>query len=290
MSIIAHTHFSRNRVIYAKWCLVIEELLTVAVSASPFPAIIAFPSGDTLQQPDDKRCIFARTRGRWTLQADCDLSLALNLPRSVTLDGGGKTITLTGDAERFESAAIRATGGDIVNLTVDGSHLLPLASAYFAAITLAAPGRVAHTTVRNVQFSGAPHSAIGMEVAAFDSAIATVEDVTLENISGPGLLLTGDSQVVTERVRSAGVTAAMQVTGTITAKLSQAVVEGADIGVLAQDKSCVRISGSHVAGERVAEDRAVIHQGALTFIGAGDREQARRRAAAAAAMPHDRLG
>jgi hypothetical protein len=39
----------------------------------------------------------------------------------------------------------------------------------------------------------------------------------------------------------------------------------------------------------VAEDQAVIHHDTLIFIGAGDRERARRRAADAA-MPADLLG
>jgi hypothetical protein len=224
------------------------------------------------------------------LQADCKLSAALDLPAHVTLDGAGHTITLAGDAEGFESAAIRAAGGDVVNLTVDGGQLLPLAPAYFAAVALAAPGRIAHTTVRNIRFGEAPHSAIGIEVAAFEGATAAVQDVTLENISGAGLLLTGDSQVTAVRVRSIGVTTAVQVNGTITAQLSHATSEDVHVGVLAQGQSCVRIIASHAMGERVAEDQALIHQDTLTFIGAGDREQARRRAANAAAMPADLLG
>jgi len=290
MSNVAHVIFATNRVIYAAWYLVVEEHLTLAVSASPFPAVIAVPSGNLLDQPDDRRCMVSRNWGRWTLQADCELSMALDLPGNVTLDGGGHTITLAGDAEGFESAAIRATGGDIVHLTVDGSNLLPLAPAYFAAVTFRAPGRIMHTTVRNVRFDGPPHSAIGIEMAAFDGAVARVQDVTLENISGTGLLLTGDGQIAAERVRSAGVTAAVQVGGTMVAQLSHAVIEGADVGVLAQDQSCVRINLSDAMGERVAVDQALIHQGTLTFIGARDREQARQRATSAVATPHDRLG
>ncbi len=199
-------------------------------------------------------------------------------------------MTLTGDAEGFESAAIRAGGGDIANLTVDGSQLLPLAPAYFAAIVLVAPGRIAHTTVRNVRFAEAPHSAIGIEVAAFGSETAMVQDITLENISGAGLLLTGDSQVIAERVSCTGVTEAVQVNGAVSAQLSLTAVEHAGVGVLAQDQSCVRIGASDETGERVAEDQALIHQDTLTFIGAGDREQARRRTAGTAVMAHDLLG
>lgn len=260
----------------------------MVVNVSSFPSVVTFAAGTVDQNLDDRRCTFARKRGRWTLQADCELSAALDLPNNVTLDGDGHTITLMGDAEGFESAAIRVNGGDLVNLTVDGNQLLPLAPAYFAAIAFAAPGLVSHTTIRNIQFAGAPHSAIGIEVAAFDGAAAVLRDVTLENISGAGLLLTGDSEVLVERVSSAGVTAAVQVNGTIAAHLTGAVVEGSDVGVLAQDQSCVRINASDTAGERIAEDQALIHQDTLTFIGAGDREQAKRRAAAA--ILRDRLG
>ncbi|MDQ2654581.1 MAG: hypothetical protein M3Z20_16235 [Chloroflexota bacterium] len=262
----------------------------MAVTDSSLPSVVVFPSGNVLFGSDDQRCSFSRQRGRWTLQADCELSTALDLPPHVTLDGGGHTIALTGDAEGFESAAIRATGGDIVNLTVDGSQLLPIAPAYFAAIALTAPGRIAHTTVRNIQFREAPHSAIGIEVAAFDRATALVQDITLENISGAGLLLTGDNQITVERMSSTGANSAVQMNGTLTAHLSHVVVERAHVGVLAQDQSCARITASTATGERVAEDQALILQDTLIFIGAGDRERARRRAAEAAAMPADLLG
>jgi hypothetical protein len=86
------------------------------------------------------------------------------------------------------------------------------------------------------------------------------------------------------------VTAAVQVNGTIEAKLTGAMAEDSDVGVLAQDQSCVRITESDATGERVAEDQALIHQATLTFIGAGDREQARRRAAEVASMVRDQLG
>jgi hypothetical protein len=290
MRISTHVVFTRVRVIYGAWYLVVEELLTVAVNVSPFPVPVASQPGNSRHEPDEQRCTFSRTRGRWTLEGDCELAEALEIPRNVTLDGGGHTIALIGDAEAFESAAIRATSGDITNLTIDGSQLLPLAPAYFAAIAMAAPGRVTRTTVRNIRFAGAPQSAIGIEVAAFNGATAVVEDITLESISGAGLLLTGDGQVTVERVRSTGVTAAVQVNGTITAKLTSAVAEDSDVGVLAQDQSCVRINESEATGERVAEDQALIHQATLTFIGAGDREQARRRAAEVASMVRDQLG
>lgn len=262
----------------------------MAVTVSSLPSVIVFPSPNTLPASGAERCAFTRTRERWTLQADCELSTALDLPPHVTLDGAGHTMTLTGDAESFESAAIRATGGDIVNLTVDGSQLLPLLPAYFAAITLAAPGHIARTTVRNVHFGDAPHTAIGIEVAAFGGVVASVQDTTLENISGAGLLLTGDSQVTVERVSSSGVTAAVQVNGAVSVRISHAEVEPGQVGVLAQDQSRVRILASGSTGERVATDQALIHQDTLTFIGAGDREQSRRRAAHAAATSRDRLG
>jgi hypothetical protein len=262
----------------------------VAVSVSFFPSVVAFAAGNADSGPDGLRCDFARTRKRWTLLADCALTTALELPAHVTLDGDGHAISLTGDAEGFESAAIRATGGDVVNLCVDGDQLLPLAPAYFAAITLAAPGRITHTTVRNIQFGEAAHTAIGIEVAAFDGATALVEDVTLENISGAGLLLTGNSQVTAERVSCAGVTTAVQVNGAITAQISHADIERAGVAVLAQDQARVRILVSCATGERVAADQAVIHHDTLTFIGGGDRDQARRRAASAAATARDRLG
>ena len=260
----------------------------MAANVSSFPSMLDFVVSNTSDLPDRDRCRFSRNRGRWTLEADCELSNSLDLPRNVSLDGDGHTMSLAGEAEGFGSVAIRATGGDIVNLTVDGRQLLPLAPAYFAAIAFAAPGRISHTTVRNLQFAESPHSAIGIEVAAFDGATAVAQDITLESISGTGLLLAGDSKVVAERIWSSGVTAAVKVNGTITATLSQVAVEDAHVGVLAQDQACVRIVASSSPGERVVVDRALIHQDALTFMGPGEREPGSRRAAWPAAR--GRLG
>lgn len=290
MSNIAYFVFTRIGVIYASSQLEAQERRNVAVTVSTFPTIVSFPTALASHEPDSQRCAFARTRDRWTLLADCKLTSALELPAHVTLDGGGHTITLTGDAEGFESAAIRTTGGDILNLTVDGGHLLPLAPACFAAITLAAPGRITHTTVRNIQFSEDAHAAVGIEVAAFDGAVGAVQDITLENISGSGLLLTGTSRVNVERVSSTGVTAAMQVHGSVTAQIMSVEVEHANVGVLAQDQSRVRIHASDATCVCIATDQALIHQDTLTFIGAGDRERASRRATSNVAPPRNRLG
>jgi hypothetical protein len=189
----------KNRVFYDAMCLEVEEQPSVAVTISTFPSV-GFLDGGTVSAAEDEQCRFSRGFGRWTLQGDCELSAALELPANVTLDGDGHTISLHGDAEGFESAAIRSTGGDVVNLTVDGSGLLAAAPAYFAAIALAAPGRITRTTVRNIQFAGAPHSAIGIEIAAFDRRNSVAQDITVENISGAGLLLTGDSSITADRL------------------------------------------------------------------------------------------
>lgn len=261
----------------------------MAVNVSPFLSVVPFPVGSPASETDNRRCSFSRKRGQWTLQADCELSTALDLPPNTALDGAGHTVTLVGDAEGFESAAIRASGA-IVNLIVDGSQLLPMAPAYFSAIALSAPGRISQTTVRNIRFPGAAHTAIGVEIAAFGNAAVTAQDVTLENISGTGLLLTGDGQVSVESISVIDVAVGVQVSGTLEARLHDAAVEHSTIGILAQDQTCVRIDSTVANGEIVAEDQALIHQDTLTYIGAGDREQARRRAAMAATAPRDRLG
>lgn len=243
----------------------------------PAPSLVVVPDTGHSHDAADQRCSYSRLRGRWTLKADCELTAALELPANTTLDGDGHTITLTGDAERFGSAAIRASGADVVKLTVDGSKLLTCAPAYFAAITLAAPGRISDTTVRDVRFVGSPHSAVGIEVAAFGCAGTVLQDVTLDNVSGVGLLLIGDGQVTMERVRSNNVTSVVHIGGMVAATLSDAELVGSRVDVLAQDQSRVRITNTSSMGERIAEDEAIIHQDTLTFIGAGGRGQGRRR-------------
>jgi hypothetical protein len=231
------------------------------------------------QDATDRRCIFSRTRERWTLQADCEITAPLDVPAGISLDGHGYVISLSGDAERFGSAAIRAASGEIFDLTVDGSELLDSAPEYFAAIALAAPARFSNVTVRNIQFEHAAHSTIGIEIAAFGFGPTTVQHVTLENISGVGLLLTGDGRISLDHVHSSNVTTAAQVGGTISAALSQALIEGSAVDILAQDQSCVRVSQSVATGMRVAENDALIHDEAVTFIGAGNRSKPRQLAA-----------
>ena len=67
-------------------------------------------------------------------------------------------------------------------------------------------------------------------------------------------------------------------------------VEHANVGVLAQDQSRVRIHASDATWVCIATDQALIHQDTLTFIGAGDRERASRRATSNVAPPRNRLG
>ncbi|MCA9877543.1 MAG: hypothetical protein KC442_07170 [Thermomicrobiales bacterium] len=233
------------------------------------------------------RCELVRSRGAWTLSDDCVLTSQLTLPARVSLDGGGHTITLAGDAEGFESAAIRVTGGDITNLIVDGCQLLPLAPAYFAAIAVSAPGRISGVSVRNVEFAGAPHSAVGIEVAAFGYEQATATGVHLANITGAGLMLTGDGRVQANRITATGATAAVQVTGRISATLSHLTTDNATIRVLAQDQSRVQIVGPSSAGAIAPQDEARVQQDTLTFVATWDRAH---RSVPAAAAPHNQLG
>lgn len=233
------------------------------------------------------RCELVRSRRVWTLTDDCVLTSQLTLPAGVSLDGAGHTITLAGDAEGFESTAIRATGGNVTNLIVDGSRLLPLAPAYFAAIAVSAPGRISRVSVCNVTFAGAPHSAVGIEVAAFGHDQAIAAGITLANISGAGLMLTGDGRVEADGITAAGVTAAVQSTGRISATLSHLTTNDTPVGVLAQDQTRVHIVGASGAGSITTQDEARVQQDTLTFVATWDRAW---RAQPAAVAPHNQLG
>lgn len=262
----------------------------MVVNISPVPALVAFPSEISFQNSDSQRCAFSRERGRWTLEADCELSTSITVPPNVTLDGAGHTIALVGDAEGFESAAIRTTGCDVVNLNIDGRRLQPLAPAYFAAIALAAPGRLAHVSVRNIHFSGAPHSAIGIEITAFDGTRSMAEDIALENVSGSAMLLTGEGGADIVGASIADVTTAVHVNGTFEVTLSQLHIEGSPVGIRAQDHAAVRIIDSVSSAEAVAEDLARIHHESLTFIGAGHRATMRQPTLAALDATRGGLG
>ena len=256
--------------------------------ASSTLSLVTTPARLDNHDVDDQRCAFSRTREIWTLQADCEITAPLEISPNTTLEGHGHTITLRGDAERFGSAAIRASGGEIINLAVDGSALMRSTPDYFASIALAAPGRMSNVAVRNIRFDNSLHSAIGVEIAAFGFASTQLQDITLENISGVGLLLTGDGRIAAERVSSSDVTIAVQVGGTIDAVLTHAAIEGSEVDVLAQDQSRVRINESRATGVRIAENDALVHEATVTFIGAGNRNTPAKHAAVGSGMTHPR--
>lgn len=255
----------------------------MANNASSILSLVAVSNGDALSPSLDRRCDFLRTQRRWTLRSDCELATALDLPGDTTLDGSGYTISLVGDAEGFGGAGIRVSGGDVCNLTVDGSDLLPGAPAYFAAIALSGSGRVSHTIVQHVEFDETLHNAVGVEVASFDGAHPVVSDLTVKHISGSGLFITGNSQATADCVSCSDVTTAVQSLGTVVATLTQATSLETPVAVLAQENSRVRIVASNLSGQTIVEDRALIHQENVTFIGARDRGETRNLTADQAA-------
>lgn len=215
------------------------------------------------------RCAFARGGTEWTLEADCVLRAPLAVPAGVSLDGGGHTISLVGDAAAFESAAVRVAGGDVTALTIDGSRLDTTAPGWFAAITLGAPGRVADVTVANLQFSE-PLSVIGIEVAAFAGQAAVLDSVTLVNIAGAGVLACGDGALTVRDLTACDVSAAIQLNGAVSATVSGLSVELSGVALAALDQTRAQLLDGEPAALAVL-DQARVRQHKLTFIGAPPR-------------------
>lgn len=81
-----------------------------------------FPPGDA--------CRFNKKGKRWILCADCTISQTIQLPNGVTLDGNGKTITMSGPKSGYAVCGVAAVvnpgeagQANVVNLTLDGGGL-----------------------------------------------------------------------------------------------------------------------------------------------------------------------
>lgn len=172
-------------------------------------ALAALAAAGAGRQPDaagkkkkKKVCVFTKTATTWTLQKDCTATQVIQIDQSVTVDGGGHTISLKGDAGTFRMGLYVASQTvTIRNLVVDGSGVKhsgtcsgPLSAIRFAN----ASGRVENVAVRNLLPQG-ECLAHGIHVDRFGSPPAidvAVVQSTVEDIGQAGIrfeLSTGGS-------------------------------------------------------------------------------------------------
>lgn len=222
------------------------------------------------RDPEASRCRFSRSARRWTLQADCIATAPITLPRGVTLDGNGKTITLAGNAEQFESAAIHVREASVHDLAIDGQNLAPHCPSYFAALVVTGPGKVGNVAVANLRFGDRCVSAIGIEMSVFDGEAATLECVTASGIDGAGVLLTGDGQVTIAGASVHDATTGIQVMNAIEASVNGVANDRVAAGIVVTGHARARIrddDAPDALGSLSAMDNALATLGNLTLAG-----------------------
>ena len=150
------------------------------------------------------------------------------LPAGVSLDGNGRTISLAGDPERFESAGIHVRGAAVRNLTIDGHDLAPSCPAYLAALVISGASQVEKTTVRGIRLGEACAAAAGIEVGVFDGERVDLVDVSVSGIDGAGIFLTGDGLVTITDTKVADANTGVQVMNTIEVSIAGSAITGSD--------------------------------------------------------------
>jgi hypothetical protein len=142
------------------------------------------------------RCQFTKRDDVWTLRGNCATNETVAIPRGIALDGAGRTISLTGDAEAFVSVGVRVSQAAVRNLTIDGRALAESRPGYLAALVIDGPAVAENVTVANIRFGDDRDRAAGIEGAVFDGARVELRDVLVSNIGGTALLFSGTGSVV----------------------------------------------------------------------------------------------
>ncbi len=236
------------------------------------------------------RCRFARSDTQWTLLGDCTATASIVLPPGISLDGNGKTISLAGDAERFESVAVHLREAAVRDLTIDGSGLAAACPSYFAALVVSGPASLENVTVQNVRFDEQCAAAAGIEVGIFDDAAVAMAGITVTNVDGVGMLMTGDGQVTVEGCAVRNATTGIQVMNTIEASITDVATENVGAGIVVSGRARARVQGSVMPdemGSMSAMDNGQATLGNLTLAGFGSESRVRLPARA---LPPGALG
>jgi hypothetical protein len=113
-------------------------------------------------------CLFNVKGKRWLLQADCPITRTIQIPKGITVDGQGHTISMAGAKTGYAGAGLVAVAGaaggraNVVNLTIDaagltgpcavnGSDPLDPAAILFGQTS----GRIEGVTIVNITCTGA---------------------------------------------------------------------------------------------------------------------------------------
>lgn len=141
-----------------------------------------------------KGCLFTKTATTWTLQKSCTAASTITIDQNVTVDGGGKTITLKRTSESFISGLyVAGLTVTIRNLTIDGSGVRynGACSGNLNAIRFFnASGRVENVSIRNLLPKGECPNIIGVHVAAGSTPPVIDVDVvgcTIEDVGAYGV-------------------------------------------------------------------------------------------------------
>lgn len=141
-------------------------------------AVAAGTGPGALAKKKMKNCQFAKSNTTWKLKKSCTAKKELVIPDNVSLDGNGKTITLSGPLANF--AGIGVSVGSAFNLSIDGSKLsgscLP---EEFAGL---------HSTGGSLQNVGVIHLPCGTGIVG-KAAPLTISDSGCQFITGLGIAI-----------------------------------------------------------------------------------------------------
>jgi hypothetical protein len=156
--------------------------------------------GKCTTPPPTEGCQFSKTATLWTLQADCTISKTIEIPDGVTLDGNGKTITMSGNTSGYlkevpddwtVAAAVLANGGNanVHDLTIRGGSLTgscaPTGPEGLAFINTS--GTIERVTVEDIALGGSFPCGSGITATGTGGQTVAIEDVTVSGCPSNGV-------------------------------------------------------------------------------------------------------
>lgn len=155
----------------------------------------------------DAACQIKKSRSTWKLQANCTITTTIEIPRGVTFNGNGKTITMTGPVSNYlrslpdgwsVNAGILANGGtaNVKDLKLKGSGLTGTCPSFFPPAPGVTPegisfintsGTIDEVVVTDVRLDGARTCGVGISAAGTGNQRVIVKDASVSGSTTQGI-------------------------------------------------------------------------------------------------------
>jgi hypothetical protein len=148
-------------------------------------------------------CQIKKSRTSWKLQANCTITTTIEIPRGVTFDGNGKTITMTGPVSNYfrslpdnwsVSAGVLANGGtaNVKDLKILGSGLTGTCQVNGVGTPegvsfINTAGAIDNVVVTDVRIDGTSTCGVGISAVATGGQRVIVKDVTISGSGSRGI-------------------------------------------------------------------------------------------------------